>query len=136
MEYIRGIDLNQALRSSYRVYLCGDLQKPQDCLSWISDTMLEIGTSLYKEFTADHPHFHAQATEYNYVLHGVSKVLLIDEGTEYIFDENTLFVIPPHTRYASKHMAGTRILFIKYPGGNDKNLITVDGSLKQWLETW
>ena len=61
---------------------------------------------------------------------------MIDEGKEYTFGEDTLFVIPPHTRYASKHMGGTKILFVKNPGGNDKNLISVDESLKQWLETW
>lgn len=136
MNFIRGVDLKRALQLTYRVYLCGNLEKPQECLKWIPDNKLEIGTSFYGKFTGDHPHFHSVATEYNYVMCGTSKVLMIDEGKEYTFGEDTLFVIPPHTRYASKHMGGTKILFVKNPGGNDKNLISVDESLKQWLETW
>ncbi len=135
MEYIMGSDLRQALQSSYRVYLCGNLSKPQE-MKWIPDGQLEIGTSLYKEFTADKPHFHAAATEYNYVISGKTKVLLIDEGQEFTFEEGSLFVIPPHTKYASKHLGGTRILFVKNPGGNDKNLVNINEALTDWLKSW
>lgn len=135
MEYILGNELNQALKSDYRVYLCGNLSKPQK-MKWIPDEQLEIGTSLYNEFTSDKPHFHHVATEYNYVISGKTKLLLIDEGEEYTFEEGSLFVIPPHTKYASKHLAGTRILFVKNPGGNDKKLIDINQKLTDWLKSW
>lgn len=135
MDFIRGNEVKEALKSTYRVYLCGNLQKPQQ-LKWISDNKNEIGTSYYKEFTADQPHFHTTATEYNYVLSGYSKVLLIDEDKEYIFDEGSLFVISPMTKYASKHSENTKILFLKTPVGNDKQLVDVNEQLEKWLRSW
>lgn len=135
MQYITGNELNQALQSNYRVYLCGDLKMPQN-MRWIHDEQMEVGMSLYKEFTAGKPHFHAIATEYNYVISGKMKLLLIDENREYIFEEGSLIVIPPNTKYASKHLGGTRILFIKKPGGNDKNLVEMNNKLNDWLKAW
>ena len=135
MEYIMGRELIEAFQSDYRVYLCGNLSKPQD-MKWIPDSHLEIGTSYYREFTADKPHLHTTATEYNYVVSGMTKVFLIEEGQEFVFETGSLFVIPPHTKYASKHIGGTQILFIKNPGGNDKKLVDVDGALVDWLKLW
>ena len=40
------------------------------------------------------------------------------------------------TKYASKHTAGTKILFFKAPGGNDKTLFAIDNALKKWLSSW
>lgn len=135
MEYIVGSELNKALQSDYRVYLCGNLYNPQN-MKWIHDGQLEIGISYYKKFTSDKPHFHGVATEYNYVMNGKTKVFLIDEGEEYIFEEGSLFVIPPNTKYASKHLGGTRILFVKNPGGNDKKLVNTSEVLAEWLKSW
>jgi mannose-6-phosphate isomerase-like protein (cupin superfamily) len=135
MEYIAGSELNKALQSDYRVYLCGNLCKPQN-MKWIPDGELEIGISFYKEFTADKPHFHAANTEYNYVINGMTKLLLIDYGEEFIFEEGSLFIIPPHTKYASKHIGGTRIIFVKNPGGNDKKLVDINKALTEWLKSW
>jgi len=135
MEYIMGRELNRALQSDYRVYLCGNLHKPQS-MKWIPDSQLEIGTSCYKSFTADKPHFHDTATEYNYVASGTTKVLLIEENQEFVFEAGSLFVIPPHTEYASKHLEGTQILFIKNPGGNDKKLVDINETLADWLKSW
>ena len=84
MNYIMGFDLSEALKTADRVYLCGDLKRQQD-LKWIHDTGIEIGVSHYKDFASDRPHFHANATEYNFVMDGASKVLLIDEKKEYLF---------------------------------------------------
>ena len=135
MEIICGNDLDKALESAYRVYLCGDLKKPQD-LKWIHDENVEMGISYYKEFTADQPHYHLHATEYNFILEGKSKFLLVDEKKEIELEKNSLFVLPPMTKYASKHTAGTKILFFKAPGGNDKTLVELNTYLEQWLASW
>lgn len=135
MEYIYGKDIQDALESTYRVYLCGDLKKPQE-LQWIHDEKNEIGVSQYSKFTADHPHYHTRATEYNFVISGCSKVLLIDENKEFVFEAGSLFVIPPMTKYASKHVENTKVLFFKAPGGNDKQLIDIDDQIKAWLSSW
>lgn len=135
MKVIHGGDLEKALECAHRVYLCGDLQKPQQ-FPCIYDSHNEVGTSYYKNFTADQPHFHTTATEYNYVICGSSKVLLVDDGKEYLLKAGSLFVIPPMTKYASKHLANTKILFFKSPGGNDKCIIEVSDALNDWLYSW
>lgn len=135
-EFICGESLNKALKSKHRLYLCGNLQKPQEELECIIDKNIEIGTSDYKEFTADAPHFHDTATEYNYVIKGKVKILLIDEKKEYEFGEDSLFIFQPNTKYACKNQAGTKVYFVKSPGGNDKKIISVNDSLKEWLVSW
>ncbi len=135
MEFIHGNDIQKALESVYRVYLCGDLKQPQE-LRWIHDEKNEIGVSYYKRFTADKPHYHTHATEYNYVISGKTKVLLIDEKREFIFESGSLFVFPPMTKYATKHLENTKILFFKSPGGNDKHVLDIDDTLKDWLNSW
>ena len=135
MQYISGDTIFDALSRSYRVYLCGDLKQPQD-MRWIHDDKNEVGISQYKDFTADKPHYHSAATEYNFVLSGCSKVFLPAEGKEYTFEAGSLFIFPPMTEYASKHMGGTTILFFKSPGGNDKHLIDVTPELETWLASW
>ncbi len=135
MNYIMGFDVREALKTSDRVYLCGNLKKPQD-LEWIHDTGIEIGLSHYKFFSADRPHLHINAAEYNFVMDGASKVLLLDEKEEYLFEKGSLFIIPPGLKYASKHISDTKVLFIKNPGGNDKQLIEADETVKHWLSAW
>ena len=135
MNYIMGFDLSEALKTADRVYLCGDLKRQQD-LKWIHDTGIEIGVSHYKDFASDRPHFHAHATEYNFVMDGASKVLLIDEKKEYLFEKGSLFIISPGVKYASKHVGDTKVLFIKNPGGDDKQLIEAGENVKHWLSEW
>lgn len=95
-----------------------------------------MGISHYRKFTADVPHLHTQALEYNYLISGSSKILILDTGEEFVFEEGSIFVIPPMTKYASKHLADTKILFFKSPGGNDKQLIEVDDKVSKWLSAW
>ena len=135
MDCIYGKEIASALDDSYRVYLCGDLQKPQS-FKWIHDENNEVGISFYKMYTVDQPHFHTKATEYNYIICGSTKLLLIDSQKEYLFEAGSIFVLPPMTKYATKHLAGTKVLFFKSPGGNDKNLVEMDSTLKNWLHSW
>lgn len=135
MDLIYGSDIQEALETAYRVYLWGDLKLPQN-LQWIYDEKNELGMSYYKAFTADQPHYHTTATEYNYVIKGASKVLLIDEGQEYLLEAGSLFVLPPMTKYASKRLEDTKILFFKSPGSNDKQTISIDNTLENWLSSW
>ena len=136
INYLDGKQIAKALSETYRVYLCGNLSSPQPELEWLHDDHVEMGMSNYTTFTADKPHLHKVATEYNYVLKGESKVYFIDENKECVFKQGSLFVVSPNTRYASKHQADTQILFFKVPGGNDKQLIEISPLLKAWLETW
>lgn len=136
MEYILNDDLINSLTKTYRVYLCGALSSPQPALPCIHDDKIEIGISHYREFTSDIPHFHENSTEYNFILQGTSKVFLLDEVKEYIFQSGSIFVLPPKNKYAFKHSIDTKILFIKSPGGNDKKPFAVDAQLESWLKSW
>ena len=136
MNYLEGKEISAALQKTYRVYLCGNLSKPQEELQWVHDEQIEIGISCYSEFTADKPHLHSEATEYNYILEGSSKFYIIDEDKELVFESGSLFIVPPNTKYATKHLEGTKILFIKSPGCNDKQLIDISSELQKWLQTW
>ena len=136
IKHIHGDMLIQALSKKYRLYLCGNLELPQNELDCFSDDNLEIGISCHDKFTADVPHFHTHATEYIYIIQGAVKIFLINENKEYVFEKDSFFVLQPNSPYASKNKAGTQTLFVKCPGGNDKQTVDVDTNLMQWLSTW
>lgn len=135
MEIIRKAELDQALEQEYRQYLAGHLARPQPFLQHIEDD-IEVGMSLYHAFAADQPHVHPVCTEHGYVLSGAVRVRLLDRGEEAEFQAGDFFVIRPGTPYASKNRAGTRVLFIKSPGQNDKTPVDPDEETAVWLSAW
>jgi len=127
--------LFNALKKKYRLYLTGKLQKPQKELNCIEDN-IEIGLSYYKKFTADTPHMHPVATEHAIVLKGQVKLLIVDTKQEYLLKKGDFFMLKPNVKYASKNKKGTKVFFIKSPGGNDKTVIDIDNFTKNWLNSW
>lgn len=136
IQSLSGSQINDALKLQYRVYLCGDKSMIQPSLEYIPDEQLEVGISDYQEYTADKPHYHAQNTEYNYVVCGCTKVIDLDTGEELQYEAGSLFVLAPNTRYASKHIAGTKMFFVKCPKGNDKIIVNIDNKLSAWMKSW
>ena len=133
---IRKSDLDSGLSKKYRLYLTGRLQLPQDELQCIDDD-IEIGISNYAEFCADKPHMHPIATEHGFVLSGCVRVRMLSGSfDEYEFHEGDFFVIRKGCAYATKNAAGTRVMFIKAPGGNDKTPIEVSDDIRKWLSAW
>lgn len=136
LQIIRGAALDSALSKEYRQYLTGHLQRPQEYLEHVDDD-IEIGISHYRKFTADTPHMHPVATEHSYVLQGSIKVLLLEgEPREYLLEAGDFFVLRPGNGYATKNAPGTKVLFIKSPGLNDKTPVPVTEDIKKWLSTW
>ena len=136
LQYIRSGELDAALEQEYRQYLTGRLERPQKYLEHI-DNDIEIGVSEYREFTADKPHMHPVCTEHGYVLRGSLRLRLLDgSGEERQFDQGDFFLLRPGVPYATKNAAGTRILFIKAPGTNDKTEVPVDEETRRWLSAW
>ena len=128
--------IESALAKEYRQYLTGRLTREQVHLPCITDD-IEIGISHYKTFTADKPHAHPVATEHGYVLQGAVRFKqLSGEMNEYEFRTGDFFVVQKGTPYATKNMAGTKVLFIKSPGINDKTLVDIDYETKVWLSSW
>lgn len=136
MEYIKRSAIDDALSKVYRQYLTGHLELPQPLLEHI-DSDIEVGISFYREFTADKPHVHPVAEEHGYVLSGSVRCRILDgSGTEMEFDEGDFFVVRPGEPHASKNAPGTKVLFIKSPGLNDKTIVEVDEETERWLSSW
>ena len=135
MEFLSGTALEKALATASRVYLCGARKEAQE-LPGILDDNLEMGINRYEEFTAIPPHYHLSATEYKYVLQGTCKVWVVEEQKEYVLEAGSFFVIPPMTRFAWKHVPGTRILFVKNPGSQDRREVEPDETAREWMKAW
>lgn len=136
MEYLKRAALDAALSKNYRQYLTGHLSRPQPDLKNIEDD-IEIGLSSYAVFTADTPHKHPVATEHAYVLCGSVRCRLLDgSGSEMQFDEGDFFMLRPGEAAATKNAPGTKVLFIKSPGLNDKTPVEVDEDTRRWLLSW
>lgn len=128
-------NIEKSLHGNTRQYLAGQLKLPQ-ILDHIDDPNIEIGITDYDEYFIEQPHWHKVAYEYQYVLSGETKYLDLSTGGEYYYKQGDFFRIEPHTTYAQKSVAGTRILFIKTPPGNDKVSEDADETTKRWLTEW
>ena len=132
MKIIKHQDIDQVLENQKRVYLVGDIKMPNG-LKAVKTDGYEIGISYYKEDTFDAPHVHLSNDEYNYIIEGSVKIYLFKEDKEYTFSKGDMFIILKDEAYATKAQKGTKVIFSKYPGGNDKKLIEdIPESLKQW----
>lgn len=135
MELLRGSEIERGLTQATRVYLCGNLQRPCP-ISHIQTTGYEIGISDFKDYTFEKAHIHSQNREFNYVLNGEVKVFLLREKREEHFYPGDLYVICENEPYVGKAKAGTRIIFSKTPGGNDKVLVDMEEALLNWGKSW
>lgn len=115
-------EIRKSLEGLTRQYLAGNLKKEQR-LSFVKDERLEIGITNYGKYTEELPHFHTEATEYQYVVSGWTKYFDLDTGKEYAFRAGDFYAIFPGTKYAQKSKAGTKILFVKVPSINDKQVV-------------
>lgn len=135
MKVVDGILVRQALSEKNRVYLCGNLSYADSFNPVINDG-LEIGISHYDSFTAEKAHFHKWNTEYNIVKKGTVKVYVFEERKEYVLNEDDMYVIEPGKAYITKAQPGTEVLFVKSPGGNDKELISPTDEIICWSRDW
>ncbi len=135
MQIVQGSEVKAFLKTAKRVYLCGKLENP-DLDTHCHTEGLEIGISSYPRYTAELPHLHRWNWEYNYVIRGEVKAFLFAEQKEYHLHEGDLFVITADMPYITKCLPGTEVLFVKNPGGNDKELLPVTKSIRDWQACW
>ena len=135
MDFIKNSDIESGLEAFGRVYLCGNLKKANGVEHIMTDGY-EIGISDYSEYTFEKPHLHAFNREFNYVIKGAIKVFMLNEKTEYLFSQGDLFDINANEPYVSKCIKGTRTIFSKFPGGDDKVLVDMDDNLMNWGKSW
>ena len=125
-------EIRQALEQVSRQYLAGNLSRPQAVAHYDTND-LEIRITSYTDDAREQPHFHTRATEYQYMLSGWTQYLDTDTGEEHEFRAGDFYVIEPGTTYAQRSKRGTRILFIKVPSTNDKNVVTPGPDVEAWL---
>lgn len=127
--------IDEAFRHASRVYLSGHLAQPQPMLPHLASTPLEMGISQYDHFTCDKPHRHPKNYEFNFVAAGETHVYDIDAGEVHELPAGSAYILKPGHAYVTKHAAGTRVVFFKAPGGNDKQIVEVSEELLNWMET-
>ena len=120
MKFITNRQVEAAIKDSIRIYLCGNLKEPSP-LKHIQTDGYEIGISQYEKRTVEKRHLHRWNTEYNYIIRGRVDVFVNDEC--YSFTEGDLFIIEPNEPYSVIAEKGTKVIFSKLPGGNDKELV-------------
>ncbi len=135
MKILKHDEIANVLEKNGRVYLCGNLQRPT-AIQHIPTDGYEIGISDYPVYTFEKAHIHTFNKEYNYVLEGAIKILLLKTGQEYTFTKGDLFMIDTDEPYTGKELPGTRTIFSKVPGGNDKVLVEMDERVLRWGESW
>ena len=123
--------IEAALGGRTRQYLAGALQQPQP-LAHVHDTDIEVGISDYVKSGFEPAHRHARAKEYQYVLRGMTEYKDLDTGDVHRFRAGDFYVIYPGTAYVQRIKRDTRILFIKYPAGNDKQIVPMSEAVDAW----
>jgi hypothetical protein len=131
IQFIKNAEIRTALEKDRRHYLVGDFSQPL----LIKDPTVEMGITIYKQYTCEDPHYHTRTTTYEYIIEGNTKYYDITNNCEYCFSQGDTVVIPPEIIYAQKSLAKTVIVFFKFPSG-DKISIEVDAKVKHWLEEW
>lgn len=132
-EAISNDAIRQSLANVTRQYLAGNLGRPQE-LAHFSRRDLEIGITSYRSHASEDPHFHTEATEFQYMLSGWTRYKDLDTGEELDFIKGDFYVITPGTKYVQKSKPGTEILFIKVPSINDKQVVDVTEEIQQWMD--
>lgn len=133
---ISSSQIKDSLIGNHRQYLVGNLQIPQS-LEHFDSKDLEIGISSYVEDASELPHYHHTTSEYIYLIKGHTRYFDVETKEIYEFRTGDFFIIQPYTTYAQKIKAGTELLFIKYPPGNDKITVDCTKEASDWLkEIW
>lgn len=135
MKIVYGKEVRETLSKQIRVYLCGNLSDPEP-FDFVKTDGLEIGLSHYQHFTVEKAHFHQWNREFNIIKAGSVKVYVFDEDKEYEFHQEDMYVIEPNMRYITKAQPGTDVIFIKDPGGNDKELLPITEKILNWGKNW
>lgn len=125
-------EISESLKGVRRQYLAGNLKIPQ-VIEHIHTADLEIGISKYEVYTEEQPHYHNVATEYQYMISGMTEYLDTDTGEIHTFRKGDFYAIFSGTTYAQKCKAGTEILFIKFPSINDKEIVKTSEATAIWF---
>lgn len=134
IELIKSEEIEAGLKETSHLYLTGLLERPNSVDEIHKE--YEVGMSYSKKFRSKEPHCHLANDEWTYVLEGKLKVLLLDKMKEYEFFEGDFFIIRANTPFAVKFYKKTKVLFSKYPGGNDKVILPTNEKIERWSKKY
>lgn len=117
-----------------RQYFAGNLKNPQQ-LPFVRSENVEVGLTAYDKFTGEPAHRHRTVTEYAYIISGRTQYMDLNTKEIYEYEAGDFFVTFPGTTYVQKAEAGTKMLFIKEPSVNDKELVPMDEEAEKWMKT-
>ena len=126
-------DIEAVLKKVSRQYLVGNLKQPQE-LTFVKDENIEVGITDYNVYSTEPVHYHTQAVEYQYMLSGWTQYMDIETGEIFEFKKGDFYVIERNIKYAQKSKSGTRILFIKVPSVNDKQVVDTGEKILTWYK--
>lgn len=124
-------EIEKAFLGEKRQYFVGNLKKPQS-LPFIFSENVEMGLTVYDEYTVEPAHRHSIVKEYNYVIDGRTQYLDPETREVYEYEAGDFFAVNPGTTYVQKSEAGTKILFIKEPSADDKEIVEMNEETIQW----
>jgi ADP-ribose pyrophosphatase YjhB (NUDIX family)/quercetin dioxygenase-like cupin family protein len=130
---IDGQELDNILAKDSRQYLVGNLKLPQE-LQHIHSKNIEIGISSYDKYEIEEGHYHTKQVEYQYILSGKTEYKNIDTNEVFSFQKGDFYCIETGTKYAQRIYNNSKILFIKLPAINDKQLLPTTEKLKKWFD--
>ncbi len=125
-------ELNEILNKESRQYLVGDLKLPQT-IQHIENKDVEIGISAYKHNEIEEAHYHTDQIEFQYMIYGKTEYINLDTNEKFLFTEGDFYCIETGTKYTQRIYGKTKILFIKLPAINDKQLVDIEKNIQNWL---
>ncbi|MCD8021275.1 MAG: hypothetical protein LUF92_17380 [Clostridiales bacterium] len=125
-------EIAEAFVGERRQYFVGDLKKPQN-LRFLFSENVEVALTSYDSNSIEPAHRHSVAKEYQYMVSGRTWYIDADTKEVHEFKEGDFFTVYPGTAYAQKAEAGTKILVIKEPSINDKEMVEMDKEVKNFL---
>lgn len=131
ISFISNSEIGYILKSVKRKYIVGDAS-----FANIPDDNVEMGITSYSHFTSEEPHFHTRVSTYEYIIEGSTKYYDLTNKKEYQFSKGDVVVIRKGTIYAQKSLDGTKIIFLKYPSGNDKVPVETTTEVELWRSAW
>jgi len=126
-------ELKNIFKNESRQYLVGNLELPQQ-LKHIPSKDIEIGISAYKKNEIEEAHYHTDQTEFQYMIYGKTEYINLDTNEKFLFNEGDFYCIETGTKYAQRIYGKTKILFLKLPAINDKQLIKPNDAVAEWLQ--
>lgn len=129
----RAADIAAVFASERRQYFVGNLKNPQQ-LPFLKSENVEVGLTAYDTFTGEPAHRHSTVIEYNYILEGHTQYMDLDTREIYDLHAGDFFATFPGTTYVQKSKPGTKMIFIKEPSVNDKELVPMDEEAVRWME--